>query len=178
VSKDLTKTRKRVARAARKLLLPAILAGLGLGSCSTGSFTSVLGEFPLNASHENVPLRFELSPEMLRRPVVFDVGSAKMLEALKTANAQVILRIRNDGQHPVRIGVLTGSTPSFVDLQPGWMATAFTGSAAELIRAGRESGTVSASGEDPHISMTAIFSNIASFKRDVPLVVRMAAVGR
>jgi len=164
---------KRLARSAKRLLLAVIAAGLG--SCSTGSITPVLGEFPLNRSHENVPLRFELPPEMLRRPIVLDVGSAKSLEALKAADAQVVLRIRNDGQHPIRIGVLaSSSTPSFVDLQPGWMATAFTGPVSDLITAGRQSGTFSATGVDPHVSMTAIFSNIASFKRDVPFVVRLA----
>ena len=180
VSTELSTSHRRIARAAQKLFLPAILAGLA--SCSTSSFTPVLGEFPLNRSHENVPLRFELSPDMLRRPIVLDVRGPKDLEALKAANAQVVLRIRNDGQHPVRIGMPGsgdggGNTVSSVELQPGWMATAFTGSAAELIMAGRQSGLVSATGDDAHISVTAIFSNIASLKRDMPFVVRMAAKG-
>ena len=166
---------RRIARIAGSIFAAAGFCALG--SCSTGAFTPVLGEFPLNASHENVPLRFELSPEMLRRPVILDVRGAKNLEAMKTADAQVVLRIRNDGQHPVRIGVLASNgSPSSVDLPPGWMATAFTGSVSELITTSRQTGTFFATGDDPHVSMTAIFSNIAAFKRDMPLVVRMAPV--
>jgi hypothetical protein len=163
---------KRFERAALPLFLAAILSGLC--SCSTGAFSHGFCEFPVSASVENVPLRIDLPPENLRRRFALDVSSTKRFEELKNANAQVVVRIRNDGKQPFQTGVRNNDAPSVADLPPGWMATVFAGPVGELITTGRQSGPFFVTGENPHASMTLIFSNMASFKRDVSLVLRAA----
>jgi hypothetical protein len=163
---------KRLERAALPLFL-AVIAG-SLCSCSTGAFSHGFCEFPVSASVENVPLRIDLPPEKLRHRFALDVSSAKRFEELKNANAQVVVRIRNDGKHPFQTGIRTGDMPSETDLPPGWMATVFAGPVGQLITTGREFGTFFVTGEDPHASMMLIFSNVASFKKDVSFVLREA----
>ena len=162
----------RRGRAALPLLLAAIASSFC--SCSTGAFSHGFCEFPVSASVENVPLRIDLPPEKLRHRFALDVSNPKRFEDLKSANAQVVVRIRNDGKQPVQTGVLSGDAASTADLPPGWMATVFAGSVGQLITTGRQLGPFFVTGQDPHASMTLIFSNVAAFKNDVSFVLRAA----
>lgn len=162
----------RLKRAALPLFLAAILSGLC--SCSTGAFSHGFFEFPVSASVENVPLRIDLPPETLRHRFALDVSNPKRFEELKSENAQVVVRIRNDGKQPVRTGILIGDAASTADLPPGWMATVFAGPVGQLITTGRQFGPFFVTGEDPHASMTLIFSSVAAFKDDVSFVLRVA----